>query len=366
MKKRLPAVMVGLAIQGFGCAAHAQSSVTLFGVIDAVIDISKQGNGLLVREQSGGTMGSRWGLQGSEDLGGGWSTIFTLEDGFGINNGAIQQGGVFFGRQAWVGIKGAPGAFTAGRQYSPEFWAFSSNDAFNGGLAGGLPNIFRVLPNGSQADLLNAYAVTARTNNSLVYTSPNLYGFTVRAMYAFGGIAGSMRDGSTMSVGVNYSGGGLAVNAGYLKSVSTTGSGELIAWSAGVNYTFGPARVFVAYTRDTDTAGDIAATKPGQRVQFSLANIGLQYQITPYLQAIAQVTHVVDTSDGLAATQNAYVEAVGMNYSLSKRTSFYASYGQVQNKHGSTYSLGGALYAGGIAAPGATGRTLQIGVRTLF
>ncbi|CAE6843456.1 porin [Paraburkholderia domus] len=366
MKNRLPAVMVGLAIQGFACAAHAQSSVTLFGVIDTAIDISKQGNGLLVRELSGGTMGSRWGLQGNEDLGGGWATIFTVEDGFGINNGAIQQGGVFFGRQAWVGLRGTPGTFTAGRQYSPEFWAFASNDAFNGGLAGGLPNIWRVLPNGSQIDVLNAYAVTARTNNSVVYTSPVIYGVTLRAMYAFGGVAGSMRDGSTMSFSANYSGGALALNAGYLKSVNTAGSGEWIAWSAGGNYTFGPARVFVAYTRDTDTTGDIATTTPGSKVQFSLANIGLQYQISPYLQAIAQVTRLIDTSDGLAASQNAYVEAVGLNYSLSKRTSFYASYGQVQNKHGSTYSLGGAVYTGGIAAPDATGRSIQIGMRTLF
>ena len=334
MKTRLPVVIVGLAIQGFACAAHAQSSVTLYGVIDAVFDISKQGNGLLVRELSGGTMGSRWGLQGTEDLGGGWATVFTVEDGFGINNGAIQQGGVFFGRQAWVGVRGSPGTFTAGRQYSPEFWAFASNDAFNGGLAGGLPNIWRVLPNGTQANLLNAYAVTARTNNSVVYTSPNIHGLTLRAMYAFGGVAGSTRDGSTMSASANYSGGALAFNAGYLKSVNTTGSGEWIAWSAGVNYTFGPARVFVGYTKDTDTAGDIATTKPGSKVQFSLTNVGLQYQFSPYLQAIAQVTRVTDTSDGLAASQNTYVEAVGLNYSLSKRTSFYASYGQVQNKHG--------------------------------
>jgi predicted porin len=361
----LAVVIAGLVLEGMTSAAQAQSSVTLYGVVDAVIDISNQGKGTLAREMSGGPFGSRWGLTGSEDLGGGWKSIFTLESGFGANNGASQQGGLLFGRQAFVGITGAPGQLTFGRQYSPEFWAFAKNDAFEGALAGGLPNISRTLANGTVAPLINAYAQTARTNNSVYYKSPNLYGLTFHAMYAFGGVAGSVKDGSTVSAGVNYTLAGLAVNAGYVRNVTADGAGDLIAWSVGGSYTIGSAQVFLAYTRDTDTSAntpEVAAPK----VQVSLANLGLKYWITPFLVARAQVTHIVNTSDGLPASQNAYVEAVGLEYLLSKRTSVYTSYGQVQNKNGSTYSLGGALYLGGVAAPNATGRTFQVGMRTLF
>ncbi|OYD73727.1 UNVERIFIED_ORG: putative porin [Burkholderia sp. CF145] len=369
MKKSgaVAAVMAGIVLETMTPAAQAQSmtNVTLYGIVDTLIDISNQGKGTLVREMSGGPFGSRWGLKGSEDLGGGWKTIFTLESGFGANNGASQQGGLLFGRQAFVGITGAPGTLTFGRQYSPEFWAFSRNDAFELGLAGGLSNISRTLPNGTVAGLLNAYLVTSRTNNSAYYKSPNLYGLTVDAMYAFGGVAGSLKEGSTISVGANYTLASLALNGGYLRNVTADGAGDLIAWTVGGSYTIGSAQVFLAYTKDTDTSANTPA-KAAPKVQFSLANLGIKYQITPFLFAAAQVTHIVNTSDGLAASQNAYAEAVSLTYQLSKRTAVYTAYGQVQNKNGSTYSLGGALYFGGATAPGATGRTFQVGMRTLF
>ena len=366
-KSALAAVVAGLLLEGMAPAARADSgsSVTLYGIVDAVVDISNQGKGTLVREMSGGPFGSRWGLKGSEDLGGGWKTIFTVESGFGTNNGALQQGGLLFGRQAFVGVTGAPGTLTFGRQYSPEFWAMSRNDAFDLGLAGGLPNISRTLPNGTVAGVINAYLVTSRTNNSVYYKSPNLYGLTVDAMYAFGGVAGSLNDGSTVSAGANYTLGPFALNGGYVRNVTADGAGDLIAWNVGSNYTIGSAQVFLAYTKDTDTSANTVA-KAAPKVQFSLTNLGLKYQITPSLAASAQVTHIVNTSDGLPESQNAYVEAVQLTYSLSKRTAVYTSYGQVQNKNGSTYSLGAALYFGGVTAPGATGRTLQIGMRTLF
>jgi predicted porin len=358
-KGKVISLAVGLMFQGLAGVAQAQSSVTLYGVVDSYIDISNQGNGTLVRELSGAPMGSRWGLQGKEDLGGGWSSVFTLESGFGINNGASQQGGLLFGRQAFVGISGTPGTLTFGRQYSPEFWALAFNDPFLLGWAGGLPNISRTLPNGEVAGTLESYLITSRTNNSAVYTSPSLYGLTVRAMYAFGGVAGSLKDGQTVSIGGNYAQGPVTLNAGYVRNVVADGSGDLIEWTAGGSYAIGPAHIYLAYTRDTDSSG-------GPRAQYSLANLGVNYQITAALGAMAQVIKIVDTSNGLAQSQNAYEEAVALTYSLSKRTMVYAAYGQVQNKHGSTYSLGSALYLGAPATPNATARSCQIGMRTQF
>jgi predicted porin len=363
--KVLAATMAGLSIGAMSSAAHAQSTVTLYGIIDTAIDISNQGNGTLVRQTSGGMQGSRWGLTGKEDLGGGWKAIFTLENGFNANTGTAGQGGLLFGRQAFAGFTGPAGTLTFGRQYSPEFWAFTYNDAFYGGLPGGLSDFYRTRANGTVVNMMNAYATAARTNNSVVYKTPTLYGLTATVMYGVGGVAGSFKDGQTLSGWLNYTLGGFAFNGSYLRFVTTDGSGDLIAWTVGGTYTIGPAQIFAGYSKDTDTTANTpAATAP--KVQFSLANLGLKYQITPALTAEAQVVHVINTSDGITSSQNAWIEAIGLQYALSKRTSLYASYGQVQNKGGSTYSLGGAVYAGGAATPNSTGRTLQLGMRHAF
>lgn len=363
--KSVAVAFAGVAFGALSTLAQAQSSVTLYGVVETDIDISNQGHGALFRETSGAMQGSRWGVTGKEDLGGGYQAIFTLENGFNSNNGTFGQGGLLFGRQAFVGFTGPQGTLTFGRQYSPHFWAFTYNDVFLGGLAGGLSNFYRTLPNGSQKNIMNTYLNTARTNNSVVYKSPNLYGFTATVMYAFGGVAGSLTDGQTVSGWLNYTGGAFAFNGGYLRAVTADGSGDMIAWSVGGTYTIGSAQILLAYNRDTDTTAN-TPLKGGPKVQFSLLNLGLRYQITPALMAMAQVIHVVNTSDGLAASQNAYIEAVGLQYSLSKRTAVLASYGQVQNKNGSAYGLGGAVYLPGVTAPNSTGRTFQLGLRNTF
>ncbi|MFT4509023.1 porin [Caballeronia sp. 15711] len=363
--KAMLATVVGLAIGASSPIARAQSSVTLYGLIDTAIDISNQGHGTLVRQTSGSMQGSRWGFIGKEDLGGGYQAIFTLESGFSANTGALGQGGLEFGRQAFMGLTGPQGTLTFGRQYSPEFWAFTFNDAFLACLAGGLSNFYRTLPNGTPQDMINAYSTTSRISNSIVYASPKLYGVTLTAMYGVGGVAGSLKDGQTTSGWLNYTLGSLAVNVAYLRRVTVDGSGDLIAWTAGGTYTIGPAQIYAAYSKDTDTSAN-TPTVFAPKVQFSLANLGLRYQITPAFVAIAQVVHVINTSDGLPASQNAWIEAIGVQYSLSTRTTLFADYGQVQNKNGSTYSLGGAVTQGGVATPSSTGRTLQIGMRTTF
>src|ERR1700748_2322615 len=111
MKKSL----ITLAVLGLGTAAtaaQAQSSVTLYGLIDAgvtYVNSTKTANGghSLIAEQDGATAGlsgSRWGMRGNEDLGGGLAAIFVLESGFSYNNGTSGQGGALFGRQAFVGL----------------------------------------------------------------------------------------------------------------------------------------------------------------------------------------------------------------------------------------------------------------------
>lgn len=115
MKKSFLALAVLTAFAG---VAHAQSSVTLYGIIDEGFNVNTNAGGKhLYNLTSGVLQGSRFGLRGTEDLGGGLKAIFVLENGFDVNSGKLGQGGLMFGRQAYVGLSSQFGTVTLGRQY---------------------------------------------------------------------------------------------------------------------------------------------------------------------------------------------------------------------------------------------------------
>src|SRR5260370_28034617 len=130
--KKSAIVIFVLTIISLECA-HAQSSITLYGVIDSGINYTNNvqtaqiGSKLVGGHQIAmidaafaGLQGNRWGFRGVEDLGGGLKTLFVLESGFSSINGALGQGGAMFGRQAYVGLRSASlGTVTLGRQYDP-------------------------------------------------------------------------------------------------------------------------------------------------------------------------------------------------------------------------------------------------------
>jgi len=125
-------IAIGCAAGVIACTAHAQSSVTLYGLIDVGVayannaQVAKPGGQPVGASQlaltdgtSTGLSGSRWGLRGTEDLGGNLKAIFVLENGFNVNSGALAQGGAEFGRQAYIGLSSNQGTVTVGRQYDP-------------------------------------------------------------------------------------------------------------------------------------------------------------------------------------------------------------------------------------------------------
>ena len=106
-----------LGILGVAATAHAQSNVTLYGLIDtSLVYTNNQKGGTNYQMSSGVESGSRWGMKGAEDLGGGLKAIFQLENGFSSTVGTLGQNGRMFGRAAFVGITSQTfGSFTAGR-----------------------------------------------------------------------------------------------------------------------------------------------------------------------------------------------------------------------------------------------------------
>jgi predicted porin len=203
MKKSLFALAVTSAV---AAPAFAQSSVTLYGIIDIGITyVNNTAGHSQWQEQSGIVQGSRWGLKGVEDLGGGTKAIFQLENGFSPNNGTLGQGGREWGRQAYVGLTNDTyGTLTLGRQYDPVV-DMAQATTFNGqwGALFSHPADIDNTDNGF------------RINNAVKYVSPKLYGAQAEVLYAFGGVAGQFSQNSTIGAGLSYSVGPLYLGAGY-------------------------------------------------------------------------------------------------------------------------------------------------------
>jgi len=199
MKKTLLALAVLGASAG---VASAQNNVTVYGIVDAGVQYRNDGNpaGKTWTMESGLLNGSRLGFRGTEDLGGGLSAIFTLENGFNVDTGTFGQSTAtttrLFGRQAWVGLNGGFGAVKLGRQQTALYYALDAIDPFRINLAG---NAQRVFGAGQYfADPL------LRTDNTINYSTANLGGFTGSVSYGLGEVAGNNSAGRNIGAGATY------------------------------------------------------------------------------------------------------------------------------------------------------------------
>ncbi|WP_297356686.1 porin [Paraburkholderia sp.] len=356
MKKSLLSLA---ALGAFAGVAHAQSSVTLYGVVDTGILVNNNVKGLHQYSLSQGTS-SRWGLKGTEDLGGGLSAIFTLENGYATATGALSQGGLEFGRKAFVGLSSTTfGTLTAGRQYSV------SNDLVSP-FASGADWADSGLGYGTRASDVDNIDTSNRIQNSLKYESANYNGLQAGVLYSLGGVAGSFSQNSVTDAAVSYTNGSVSVGAGYTfvkdpyyatygdqgnSSSPTTaatgandnmnnkiyggyasaGSQQIIV--AGGSYALGPATIGLVYSNTqfqnlgaVNAVGAIAAPKyDGGTATFNSGEINLKYQVNPaLLLAGAYIyTHNGGADNLGSAKYNQFT--LGAIYSLSKRTSLYAT-----------------------------------------
>jgi len=335
MKKTL---MVAALSGVFATAAHAQSSVTLYGLIDAGITYTNNQHGHANwQETSGSVNGSRWGLRGAEDLGGGLKAIFTLENGFGINNGAFKQGGREFGRQAFVGLASDQyGSVTLGRQYD-SMVDYICPLSLTGTQYGGTQFAHPF----DNDNLNNSF----RVSNSVKYQSASYGGFQFGGLYGFSNQADGFANNRAYSVGASYNWGGLNVAAAYLQlnGAGTANSSGAVSddftfasqrqqtWGAGANYTFGPATVGLLYTQTNLTGftgisaaagGTSNATTFGSNSShFQNFEANARYALTPALSIAGSYTY---TRANLAG-DNAHWNQVNLQtaYALSKRTDVY-------------------------------------------
>jgi len=368
--KKIALSTLSLALLGAAGAAQAQSSVTLYGVIDTSITYvhHQSGGDNGWNMGSGNLSGSRWGLKGQEDLGGGLATIFQLENGFNSSNGQLGQGSRMFGRQAFVGLESKQfGTVTLGRQYDPLVDLVQGITADNY-----FGSVF------ATAGDVDNYDNSSRTNNSIKYLSPNYAGFQVEGMYSLGGVAGKTGSGQTWSVAAAYNNGPLGVAAGYFKADNTNGVRTPTAsgggWNGTSDGTFnGPinlgyqtaksiniARVAAQYTVGAFTVGagysnsqykSDALSTFGSTEKYNTGQGFVNYQLTPAMLLGLGYSYTKSSGDTSAKYHQV---SLGADYSLSKRTDVYLV-GAYQHASGQTRNATGTAVVDAQASVGSYG-----------
>ncbi|WOD14572.1 porin [Paraburkholderia kirstenboschensis] len=394
MKKTL---LIALLTGIFATAAHAQSSVTLYGLIDTGLTYTSN------QKETGSTAGhskfgmtdasinpDRFGLRGSEDLGGGLKAMFALENGFTLTNGALGQHGLLFGRQAFAGLSSDQlGTVTFGRQYDSvvDYLApLAGAGAAKGGVFFGHPYDNDNLQN------------TMRINNAVKYASPNYNGWRFGSLYGFSNAAGGFSDNRAYSFGTSYNNGPFRFAASYLQlnnggsdanlagatdslvnpagqvtgSDSTFSAGQQRTFGAGFDYAFGPATVGFVFTEtklENATGINNTSASPiplaNSSLRFDNYEVNAVYNVTRAFAVTGSYTFT-DGSSSLAGASSPKWNQFNLllDYALSRRTDVYVE-GQFQHVSG-----GGTVFTADIngLSPSATSSQVAVtaGLRTRF
>jgi predicted porin len=345
--------------------AQAQANATVYGLVDVTLEHSNQGLGGVNRVQSGGYNGNRLGFRGTENLGNGLSAIFTLESGFTLDDGVLGQGGRIFGRQAFVGLKGSMGALTAGRQYSPYYLSMVNQDAFQWTMVGALTSLTVTSATGTPGLLLGTWQALGRVDNSLVYDSPVVNGFSARWMYGLGEVAGDTGASRVLGAGVRYVIGAADLNAAYTSGRDAFDRGSQSAVNAGGSYKLGKAQLYAGFIREKNAQAPSRTTSRPATLR-KVFNLGARYATTLSSRVMFQVVRLQNRSEGLTVDRDATLLALGGEYDFSKRTVVYSSIGTVGNQNGSGYSLGSGTYVGSAVGSDARASTVNLGLKHSF
>lgn len=334
-------ILLVAATTALSCAAMAQDSVTISGVLDEFFAVHRTGGQDYRRLDSSGLMGSRLIFRGSEDLGDGLRANFFLENGFNPDAGTQADAARFFNRQAWVGLSSARlGEVKAGRLTSLQFFMEGQFDAFQGATMGSSFN--------------NLVTYSVRFDNGIGYTTPATLGpLKLHAIV-------SLNEGTTgrkTAAGVlaaEFKSGPLYMGANYADVQNTTTLVNTKTTFAGGNYEFGDAKVFLGYFQ---------AKASNRLVNRQTLGASVQYRVAPLLAVVAGYARA---NDKTAANADGSHLGIGFFYDLSKRTLLYGNVSRMNNSRNASYSLNGATALGVVPAVGNDVSGVQLGIRHLF
>lgn len=323
-------------------AAQAQSSVTIYGIVDADVsymsNVAKTGggNGSRFGIDSGTFSSSRIGFKGVEDLGGGLKALFVLENGFNVDDGSMNSSGTLFDRKSIVGLSGSFGTVTVGRQadYLDDIGSkYTSAQTFgsNGQKGAHAGNIDRTS--------------TGRDNNSVRYDTNNLSGFTGSLYYSFGEVAGQTSAGQGFGIGGNYANGPFGIGAAYYQSKLSAASGQYSAgdtglktFTIGTSYQFGPAKLYGAWSlgkRPTAANQTARLATVNTASKANIFDLGVDYGLSNNLHLLASVIYGrLDFNRAATSTFSTKGRTtqfnLGVDYFLSKRTDVYAMWSNLR------------------------------------
>ncbi|WP_229419326.1 porin [Pseudoduganella dura] len=343
-------------------AAQAQTSVTLYGIVDAAVVGESGGSaGHVAKVTSGAASASRIGFRGTEDLGNGLAAIFTLETGTRIDTGEVDAAGAIFNRQAFVGLKGRFGTVAIGRQFTPYHTTLVNVvDPFGTSYAGRAGNLF---PDSG---------TNVRTSNTITYAMPRSRGIDAELAYSAGEQADSSA-GRQFGGAIGYTAGPLAVRLAYNSKnsdVAASAGTAAIDRSQGRNlllgasYQLGRIRLHAGYGVDKgDNSAPLAnAGNPYGGVKPTASTDGRELLLG--FSAPAGPGNLMFSAmhkdDRTGFDQDAGAWGVAYLVPLSKRTGVYGAYGHVRNRNGAGYTVGNNTESGS----GSTGYNL--GLRHTF
>lgn len=342
MKNRLKPLALAIALLAATLPAAAQTAttnVTLYGLLDVYAQHGK-GTSTAWALQSGGQSGSRLGVRGSEDLGGGLSAVFTLENGIAADTGGVTQGGVFWGRQAFVGLSSKEwGTLTAGRQYSPHFFASVANDIFGTGVGGGFASFVT--------------STVFRVDNSITYEIPKIADVLSGS---FMQSAGENTVGAKVtSAHLRYASGPAGLSLAYLQR-NTVEKQKLLSLAG--SYDFKVVKLVAGY-QDVKNLTGAAGAADDRREYWVQTAIPVSATGTVQLGAAHAKARGVEGKDAKQWT-------AGYTHALSKRTNLYTIYSKVDNGAATSYTTGGATGAGPAVTAGRDASALTFGIRHSF
>lgn len=420
MKTKL---LAGLVASCFAAPVLAQSNITIYGIMDAGIHVSSNGEGTKTKLVSGIADGSRLGFKGTEDLGGGYKAIFNIESRIELDNGTNQAGNIsdnqgfaltkgmdalgptllpkvraamqpainvntnkaLFDRTAMVGLITPVGAVLAGRMYTPAYEVLAGADTFETGTAGSWGSVAL----GSGGILTAGTAI--RSDKALQYRIELPNGISAALMYGFKNSGYIGLDDKFWGANVMYKANGFNLGLGHNHGTDQNGNSGLVTTVLGGSYQTGAMKFFAGYqamkndnsvlipvVRDQVAQGLVGLPQAQITGIMSILNTNLERNFKLDANSLTVGMHyavgngrvmgsVSYQNDKTAFNNDATQYALGYDYNLSKRTDIYTVLAYIKNDNDAQYAPGAASAPGGFtSAEGVSGKAIQIGMRHRF
>ena len=374
MKFTLGAIALALAAP----AAFAQSSVTIYGVVD-LDGQYLSGHSKQVLVTSGGQSGSRIGFKGTEDLGSGYYTDFVLEGGLNVDTGGSGQGGQLFGRQALGALRTPFGTASAGRQYSSIYFqtgdfsefanvSLGATTAVIGGFAGGYEPIRGSANNAATSTATGSElnGSPARVNNSFRYTTPTLEGVKASFLYGAGEVTGDTGGARLFDMSVRYTNYGLDAYVSYVTDKADNASA-----TPNLKTNVGIVTVSAAYTIAAfKIEGGYLSLNDKRPADLDGKGfwVGGDFKTGQNVFRAQWVRNDPNAKNVALGKTNAY--GVGYEYDFSKRTNLYTSFTRFENDKSASGTfvgrVGGSVPAGLTTATDRSVSEFVLGVRHSF